>query len=415
MFLKIGKQEKNQTAFPSMEADKTKSLKVISTLKIDTNQKILKMELTGKNEEPPPSEQAQSVVEEYSGKEVDKNSWQYLLKHSLATAKQIAEKTGIKEEEIRAVMKQYPAKINQYYFSLIKEKNDPIWNQCMPKIEELEDTVGLEDPLREEGDVPGITHKYGDRVLFIISNQCAMYCRFCTRKRKVGDPNKEIKWSDLQKGIEYIKNHPEVRDVVLSGGDPLLIETKKLEKIIKMVRAIPHVEIIRIGTRVPCVLPQRIDQELCDMLKKYHPIYLNTHFNHPNEITEESKKACSMLADAGIQLGNQTVLLKGVNDNPEVLKELFRKLLTIRVKPYYLYQADTVKGTDHFRTKVEDGIKLIGEIIGHTSGMCVPHYVVDGAGGKTPLLPQYLQYIDDEIVILKNYQGKKYVYKQPQN
>ncbi|MEM4244801.1 MAG: KamA family radical SAM protein [Candidatus Nanoarchaeia archaeon] len=366
-----------------------------------------------KNEEPPPSE-AQTIVEEYSGKEVRENSWQDLLKKSYSSAKQIAEKTGLKEEEIRAVIKKYPAKINPYYFSLIREKDDPIWKQCIPKIEELEDTVGLEDPLREEGEVPGITHKYPDRVLFIISNQCAMYCRFCTRKRKVGDPNKDIKWSDLHKGIEYIRSHPEVRDVVLSGGDPLLIETKRLEKIIKLVRAIPHVEIIRIGTRVPCVLPQRIDQELCDMLKKYHPIYINTHFNHPSEITPESKKACEMLADAGIPLGNQTVLLKGVNDNAEVLKELFKKLLTIRVKPYYIYQADMVKGTDHFRTKVEDGINLIGQVIGHTSGLCVPHFVVDGAGGKTPLLPHYLQYIDDEIVILKNYQGKKYIYKQPQ-
>ncbi len=372
------------------------------------------MELESNNEEPPPSE-AQTIVEEYSGKVVDKNSWQYLLKNSLATARQIAEKAGLKEEEVRAVIKKYPAKINPYYLSLIKEKDDPIWKQCVPTIAELEDEVGLEDPLREEGEVPGITHKYSDRVLFIISNQCAMYCRFCTRKRKVGDPNKEIKWSDLQKGIDYIKTHTEIRDVILSGGDPLLIETKKLEKIIKLVRAVKHVEIIRIGTRVPCVLPQRIDQELCEMLKKYHPVYLNTHFNHPNEITEESKKACEMLADAGIQLGNQTVLLKGVNDNPEILKELFRKLLTIRVKPYYLYQADMTKGTNHFRTKVEEGIKIIGEVVGYTSGLCVPHYVVDGAGGKTPLLPQYLQYIDDEIVILKNYQGKKYVYKQPQD
>ncbi|MFH1331812.1 MAG: KamA family radical SAM protein [archaeon] len=366
-----------------------------------------------KHEEPPPSG-AQTVVEEYSGREAETNSWQSILKNSLINAKQIAEKAGLKEEEVRAVIKNYPAKINPYYFSLIKEKGDPIWNQCVPTIQELEDTVGLEDPLREEGEVPGITHRYPDRVLFIISNQCAMYCRFCTRKRKVGDPNKEIKWSDLQKGIEYIRNHPEVRDVVLSGGDPLLMDNKKLEKIIRLVREIKHVEIIRIGTRVPCALPQRIDKELCDMLKKYHPIYVNTHFNHPSEITEEAKRACGMLADAGIPLGNQTVLLKGVNDNPEVLRELFKKLLTIRVKPYYLYQADMVKGTDHFRTKVEEGVEIIGKVIGHTSGLCVPHYVVDGAGGKTPLLPPYLQYLDDEIVILKNYQGKKYIYKQPQ-
>ncbi len=368
-----------------------------------------------KNEEPPPVEQSQSIVEEQSREGLEENSWQCLLKHSIANAKQIAEKTGIKEEELREVIKKYPAKINPYYFSLIKKKGDPIWKQCMPTIEELEDNVGLEDPLHEEGEVPGITHKYPDRVLFIISNQCAMYCRFCTRKRRVGDPNKEIKWSDLEKGIEYIRKHKEVRDVLLSGGDPFLLETKKLEKIIKIIRGIKHVEIIRIGTRVPCVLPQRIDKELCDMLKKYQPIYVNVHFNHPSEITEESKKGCEMLADAGIPLGNQTVLLKGVNNNPEVLKDLFKKLLAIRVRPYYLYQADMTKGTDHFRTKVEEGINIIGKIIGNTSGLCVPHYVVDGAGGKTPVLPSYLQYIDDEIVILKSYQGKKYVYKQPQD
>ncbi len=366
-------------------------------------------------EEPPPVEQSQSIVEEQSREGLEENSWQCLLKHSLANARQIAEKTGIKEEELKEVIKKYPAKINPYYFSLIKKKGDPIWKQCMPTIEELEDNVGLEDPLHEEGEVPGITQKYPDRVLFIISNQCAMYCRFCTRKRRVGDPSKEIRWSDLEKGIEYIRKHKEVRDVLLSGGDPFLLETKKLEKIIKIIRGIKHVEIIRIGTRVPCVLPQRIDKELCDMLKKYQPIYVNVHFNHPSEITKEAKKGCEMLADAGIPLGNQTVLLKGVNDDPEILKDLFKKLLAIRVRPYYLYQADMTKGTDHFRTKVEEGINIIGKIIGNTSGLCVPHYVVDGAGGKTPVLPSYLQYIDDEIVILKSYQGKKYVYKQPQD
>lgn len=371
------------------------------------------MEKLKEKKDPPPNQQARTVLEK-KGKGAYENSWQEILRQSLANAKEIAEKTGIKEEEIRAVIKSYPAKINPYYLSLIKKKNDPIWKQCMPNIEELEDSVGLDDPLHEEGEVPGITHRYPDRVLFIVTNQCAMYCRFCTRKRKVGDPNKDVKWEDLQKGLDYIREHKEVRDVVLSGGDPLLMDTKKLEKIIKAVRSIKHVEIIRIGTRVPCVLPQRIDKELCETLKKYHPIYVNTHFNHPDEITEEAKEGCEMLADAGIPLGNQSVLLRGVNDNAETLKELFKKLLTIRVKPYYLYQADMTKGTNHFRTKVEEGIEIIGKIIGHTSGLCVPHYIVDGPGGKTPVLPPYLQYIDEEIVILKNFQGKKYMYKQPQ-
>ncbi|CUT05277.1 KamA family protein, partial [Candidatus Kryptobacter tengchongensis] len=235
---------------------------------------------------------------------------------------------GVDKDLMRRIIEKYPARINPYYLSLIRYKGDPIWLQCFPDIEELADEEMPEDPLDEDemSPVPSITHRYPDRVLFLVTSQCSMYCRFCTRKRKVGDSSK-ISMKFIQDGIEYIKNHPEVRDVILSGGDPLMLTDYMLEKIIKALREIPHVEIIRIGTKMPCVLPQRITENLCNMLKKYHPIYVNTHFNHPWEITPESKRACEMLADAGIPVGNQTVLLRGVNDDPYVMQELMKKLL----------------------------------------------------------------------------------------
>jgi len=230
----------------------------------------------------------------------------------------------------------------------------------------------------------------------------------------VGDLNKPKKWSEIEQGIEYIKNHPEVRDVILSGGDPLMLNDFVLEKIIKRLRSIPHIQIIRIGTRMPCTLPQRITPELCNMLKKYHPIYINTHFNHPAEITPESSEACGMLVDSGIPVGCQTVLLKGVNDSVEVMKELMQKLLQIRVRPYYIYQTDLVLGTNHFRTKVEKGLEIIKGIRGFTSGLCVPHFVIDapGGGGKIPLLPNYVKEIRDDKVVLSNYKDNYYEYLQ---
>lgn len=345
-------------------------------------------------------------------------SWQNILKNSLTTAEQISEKTGISLEEIRDVVDRYPACINPYYFSLIKEKNDPIWLQCMPDKRELEDKTCFVDPLCEDNQSPVlgvITHRYPDRVLFLVCNQCAMYCRFCTRKRKVGDSFNDITWEQIMDGVQYIRDHPEIRDVILSGGDPLLLPTKILEKIIKEIRSIKHVEIIRIGSRVPCTLPQRIDEELCNMLKKYHPIYVNTHFNHPNEITPESSKACKLLVDAGIPVGNQTVLLKNVNDNPQVMKKLMQELLKIRVKPYYIYQADMTKGTNHFRTKISKGLEVIKSIRGFTSGLAVPHYVIDapGGGGKIPILPEYLISNKKGKVTLRNYKGNIHEYIEP--
>lgn len=326
-------------------------------------------------------------------------------------------------EEIKKVGAAYPLRVNPYYLGLIKKKGDAVWKQCIADEQELKDTEGLSDPLLEENQSPvsGLIHRYPDRVLFLCSNQCSMYCRFCTRKRRVGHPDREISLSQIMKGIDYIKNHKEVRDVIISGGDPLMLSDEKLEFILKQIRAIKHVEIIRIGTRMPCALPQRITKKLCRMLAKYHPLYINTHFNHPQEITKESIKACSMLADAGIALGNQSVLLKGVNDNPKIMKELVQKLLIMRVKPYYLYQADIVKGTRHFRTEISKGLEIIHSLQGFTSGMAVPHYVIDapGGGGKIPLLPTYLigekkdRKSGKTTIVLKNYEGKTYEYPLP--
>jgi len=338
--------------------------------------------------------------------------------------KNISNISGLSNDELKKVYSKYPVRIPKYYFSLIKEKDDGIYKQCVPSPEEILDSCGEEDPLNEESEhqvrknVPSLlTHRYPDRVLFRISNSCAMYCRFCTRKRKVGDVNKQPTWKEIAKALVYLKEHEEIRDVILSGGDPLMLPIKTLEKILTAVYLIisqRENSIIRIGTRIPCVLPQRITKELCEMLKKFHPIYVNTHFNHPAEITAESKRACEMLVDSGIPVGNQTVLLKGVNDNPEVMKELMQKIVSIRVRPYYIYQCDPVKGANHFRTKVEKGLEIYKALRGHTSGLCVPQFVIDapGGGGKIPLLPEYLQSIDDNKVVLKNYENKVFEYPQ---
>jgi lysine 2,3-aminomutase len=324
----------------------------------------------------------------------------------------------LSEEEkrkIERVTKKYPMRINSYYLSLIKEKGDSIWNQCIPRIDEIENTIGEEDPLREENGIAFLTHRYPDRCLLIVSNTCAMYCRFCTRKRKVGEVLKNPSKKDIQKAISYIKEHSEIRDVILSGGDPLLLGDKFLEDILIELRKISHIEMIRIGTRVPCVMPERITDKLCNMLKKYNKsphLYINTHFEHPREITEESRIACGKLIDAGIALGNQSVLLKGVNDKPEIIKELNQKLLSIGVKPYYLYQPDLVKGTAHFRGPVKNGLKVIRALRGFTSGMAVPQFVIDspGGGGKIPLLPKYASLKKDGSVKMRNYQDKEFNY-----
>ena len=324
-------------------------------------------------------------------------------------------------ERLKKVVDIFPVRINSYFLSQIKNENDPLWKQVVPTLDELDDIVDEEsllvsDPLNEEGDmpVPELVHRYPDRVLLMVNNQCPIICRFCTRKRKIGFPG-VVTRETLRRGIDYIRKNSEVRDVILSGGDPLLVPDKELDRILSELRSIPHLEIIRIGTRVPGTLPQRVTPELCDILKKYHPLYFNMHFNHPNEITPEVEEACNMLADTGIPLGSQTVLLKGVNDDTGVMKELMHKLLMIRIRPYYIYQADMALGTDHFRTDVQKGLNLISDLQGHTSGMGVPYFVIDapGGGGKVRLLPNTVIEHNEKEVIIKNYEGKVFRYPQP--
>jgi lysine 2,3-aminomutase len=339
--------------------------------------------------------------------------WQEMLRQSVDSGKDLVERFGFDTELADRLNKLFHIRVNPYYLSLIRYPGDPIWLQCIPDAVELEDHNAPEDPLNEDADspVPSITHRYPDRVLFLVTSQCSMYCRFCTRKRKVSDSTKiNAKW--IQDGVDYIAAHPEVRDVVLSGGDPLMVTDFVLERVLASLRAIPHVEIIRLGTKMPCVLPQRITPKLCKMLRKYHPIYVNTHFNHPWECTPEAEKACAMLADAGCPVGNQAVLMKGVNDDADVMLELHRKLLKMRVRPYYIYQADLTKGTNHFRTPVRKGLEIMDKLRGHTSGLAIPYYVIDapGGGGKIPLLPQYVLGRNGKDIILRNYKYEIFTY-----
>ena len=285
----------------------------------------------------------------------------------------------------------YPMRITRYYLSLIQKPGDPIWLQCVPDPRELEDRNLFVDPLNEEGltPVPGLIHRYPDRVVLLVSSSCPTLCRFCMRKYRISHQRRLIFNNSTDAGLKYIKRTTAIRDVILSGGDPLLLSDEWLDDILSRLRKIPHLEMIRINTRAPLTLPERITSHLCRMLKHYHPIYVNTHFNHPLEITPQSTEACTRLADTGIPLGNQTVLLRGVNDDPEVMKKLMQKLLTIRVRPYYIHQMDLVQGTSHFRTPIDQGLKIMAALRGHTSGMAVPYYVIDlpGGKGKVPILP----------------------------
>lgn len=341
--------------------------------------------------------------------------WQQMIRDSVHTVDELVEKFNLDKNIAEQLDEFFQARVNPYYLGLIREPGDPIWLQCVPDKIELDDLDGLEDPLNEDemSPVPNITHRYPDRCLFLVTSQCGMYCRFCTRKRKVGDSGK-ISFKQLESAFNYIEQHKEIRDVILSGGDPLMLTDYLLERVLKRLREIPHVEIIRLGTKMPCVLPQRITPELCKMLKKYHPIYVNTHFNHPWEITEESTKACNMLVNAGCPVNNQAVLMKNVNDDPEVMKELMLKLLKIRVRPYYLFMADNTKGTSHFRTSLQTGLDIMDHLRGHISGLAIPYFVIDapGGGGKIPLLPEYVLHRDEEKIILRNYKNENYIYKE---
>lgn len=342
--------------------------------------------------------------------------WQRMIRDSIKTVDQLVDKFGLERKSAEELHKFFQVRINPYYLSLIRYKGDPIWMMCVPDMKELEDFDSDDDPLMEEvmSPVSNITHRYPDRVLFLVTSQCGLYCRFCTRKRKVGNSCK-ISMRGLESAFRYLEEHTEVRDVILSGGDPLTLTDVMLEKVLSRIRSIKHIEMIRIGTRIPVVLPHRVTPKLCSILKKYHPLYVNTHFNHPWEITPESAKACEMLSDAGIPLGNQMVLMKGINDEVDVVKELYHKLLKIRVRPYYMYMADETKGTQHFRTSIKRGLEIIEGLRGWTSGLAIPHFVIDapGGGGKIPLLPNYVVQNERDHIVLRNYKNQAFIYNHP--
>ena len=349
--------------------------------------------------------------------------WHWQVRHRLTTVEdldQVLHLTDEQRADLERCMGKFRVAVTPYYASLMDpdDPSCPVRQQGVPTPAEL--TVGaadIKDSLGEAIDSPTtlITHRDPDRVLFITTEMCSMYCRHCTRRRIVGEHEGAVSNEDFENAFTYIRRNPEVRDVLLSGGDPLTLSDDRLEWLLKEVTAIPHVEIVRIGSRMPVVCPQRITPELCAMLKKYHPLYLNTHFNHPKEITPESTRACAMLADAGIPLGNQSVLMKGVNDCAKVMKRLVHGLVQIRVKPYYCYQCDLAEGTGHFRTSVAKGLEIYESLRGHTTGFAVPVYIIDaiGGGGKTPVLPQYLISQAEHQVILRNYEGIISKYTEP--
>lgn len=351
------------------------------------------------------------------------NDWKWQVKNRVETLEDLKKYIPLTKEEeegVRKTLQTLRMAITPYYLSLIDPNNPdcPIRKQAIPTGKETHQSAAdLLDPLHEDEDspVPGLTHRYPDRVLLLITDMCSMYCRHCTRRRFAGQKDGDTSSDNIQKAIDYIARTPQVRDVLLSGGDALMVSDEKLESIIQRLRAIPHVEIIRIGSRTPVVCPQRITDNLVNMLKKYHPIWLNTHFNHPHEITPESAAACAKLADAGIPLGNQSVLLRGVNDCVNTMKKLVHELVRIRVRPYYIYQCDLSMGLEHFRTPVSKGIEIIEGLRGHTSGYAVPTFVVDapGGGGKTPVMPNYVISQAPGKVVLRNFEGVITTYTEP--
>jgi lysine 2,3-aminomutase len=353
------------------------------------------------------------------------NDWQWQMANRVCSYEKIMELMSYPAEEaekIKHCLQNFRMAVTPYYFSLIDEKNKncPVRKQAIPSEFELQQSAcDLSDPLHEEDDSPvsGLTHRYPDRVLLLVTDQCAMYCRHCTRRRMAGQTDKPFHLEQFKQALQYIRANKQIRDVLISGGDPLTLSDERLEYIIKSLRSVPHVEIIRIGTRTPVVLPMRITDNLIQMLKKYQPVWINTHFNHPREITGESREALAKLANAGFPLGNQSVLLKGINDCHLVMKELLHELVKCRVRPYYLYQCDLSVGIEHFRTTISTGLEIIEMLRGHTSGYAVPTFVVDapGGGGKIPLQPNYLVSQCSGKVILRNYEGILTVYEEPED
>jgi len=376
-------------------------------------------------EEEPPSICNLTIKERFFSHvpEKDWNDWKWQFRNRITRIEDLARYIPISSREkaqLELVISKYPFSITPYYLSLIhpEDKNDPIRKQSVPCFEEISMAdMGEADPLEEERDsvVPGLVHRYPDRALMVLTDICPMFCRHCTRKREWHSGGWVRQQEDIDRIMSYIRNNPKVRDVIVSGGDVLTLSTQRLEKVLSELRKIEHVEIIRIGSRYPVVLPQRIDDELCDMLSKYGPIWFNTHFNHPNEITPESARACDKLLRAGIPVNNQCVLLRGINDNVETQLKLSHKLLKCKVRPYYLFQCDEVQGTEHLRTPVETGVGIIQGMRGHTSGLGVPTFVIDlpQGGGKVSLQPEYVLSQTRERLILRNYQGHIMTFRNP--
>ena len=352
------------------------------------------------------------------------NDWHWQMRHRLtrlAELKRVLTLSPEEEEGVARALQHLRMAITPYFASLLDphNPNDPLRRQVVPTVHELEvSKADMADPLSEDhhSPVPGLVHRYPDRVLVLVTDQCGSYCRHCTRRRLVGAKQQIMSLEAMDRVIGYIAAHSQVRDVLISGGDPLILNDRHIEHLLARLRAIPHVEILRLGTRMPVFLPQRITPELVTMLRRYQPLYVNIHFNHPAEITPEVKEACGRLADAGIPLGSQTVLLRGINDCPHIMKRLMQKLLTIRVRPYYLYQCDLSQGIEHFRTSVAKGIEIIENLRGHTTGLAVPNFVIDApsGGGKVPILPQYLISMSDSKAIVRNFEGRICAYSQPE-
>ena len=355
--------------------------------------------------------------------DADWSDWRWQQRKRFRKIDQLNGLIKITDEEKTAFEKSdemFHMGITPYYASLMDpdDPNCPIRLQSVPQIGELDILpTDLEDPLGEEKDMPvsGITHRYPDRVLFYTTHNCPVYCRHCTRKRKVSDPTSMADKEQIELALAYIEKHTEVRDIVISGGDPLSLSDDRIDYILGRLRAIPHVEIFRMGTRNLVTLPQRVTDDFAKMLRKYHPVFINTHFNHPKECTAEALDACRKLADAGCVIGNQMVLLKGVNDDWRIIKELNHRLLLMRVRPYYIYQCDLSQGISHFRTPISVGLNIIEKLRGHTSGLAVPAFVVDapGGGGKIPLQPEYVKEHDGKKWTLRNYKGETFTYFEP--
>jgi lysine 2,3-aminomutase len=386
---------------------------------------------SNKKDEPPSSGGAHSLKQFKSAgrgfwsnvPEAQWNDWHWQLKNRITTLEQLQRlMPALTPEEVagsRLANTKLALAITPYFFNLIEasDENCPIRRQVIPRVEETRTAAWeMSDPCGEDSHspVPGLVHRYPDRVLFLVTDRCAAYCRYCTRSRLVSNATGYDFHPEFDKQIAYIREHPEIRDVLLSGGDPLLFSDDKLERLLSELRSIPHVEFLRIGTRIPIFLPQRITPELCAMLKKFHPLFMSVHTNHPRELTTEVREALGRLADAGIPLGNQSVLLKHVNDEPEVMKALVQKLLMCRVKPYYIYQCDLISGSAHLRTSVKKGLEIMEKLRGHTTGYAVPTYVIDapGGGGKVPINPEYVLCRNAGRVLVRNYEGKVFEYQE---